>query len=104
MQNGYPLKSSIDLHPHSGVRMFMKKMTEHGDERGRVLYFSPVKGFVDILDNHRPDAFGAMRLVKEVARQRGSRHLSKMFMLADRGYFVRLQAAHSNAVFQANHR
>ena len=48
--------------------MTVQKTAEHGDEFGRMLHFSTVAGFVDILDDHRPDALGAMRLVKEVAR------------------------------------
>ena len=46
----------------------MQKTVEHGDKFGRMLHFSTVAGFVDILDDHRPDALGAMRLMKEIAR------------------------------------
>jgi hypothetical protein len=59
---------SINIHAHGRFGMTMHKMAQHVSEFGRMLHLSTVAGFVNIFDDHRPDALGALRLVKEVTR------------------------------------
>ncbi len=80
-------------------RVLFEEMAQDGDQLGGVLWTALVEGQVDILDDHGPDAVRAMFLVKQIARHGGGGNLTDMFMLANCGDFLRIQATHRNAVF-----
>jgi hypothetical protein len=94
---------SINLNAHGRFGMMIQKMLKHDYEFVRMFYFSMVACFLEVLDDHRPDALGALRLVKEVTRQRGGLRLADVLMLADRGHLLGFYAAHCNAVIRADH-
>ncbi len=57
----------------------------------------------NIVDNHIPDFFGSVLLVKKILRESRCRDFRQMFVFGDGEYLLFGQAAERNAIFQRDH-
>jgi hypothetical protein len=76
---------------------------KRSEEFGSMFDSAVVESLVDVVDDDRPNGFGAVRLIKQIARQRCSRDFGHVLVLTDRGDFLRVQAAKVDAILQRNH-
>lgn len=62
-----------------------------------------IEFLANVINDHCSDGFAAVRLLQQVAGERGSRYFRDMLVLADRGDFVLVETAHADTIFQRNH-
>ena len=59
-----------------------------------------VECFVNVVHDHRSDGFAAVRLIKQIVRQRSSGYLRDVLMFADRCDLILFEATKADAIFQ----
>jgi hypothetical protein len=83
--------------------MGLKEMLQGTEEFSCVFDSALVQRHMNILDDHVPDGLTAVRLIQQITGQSCSGDVWYVLMFADRGNFIRVQAAKVDAVLQRDH-
>jgi hypothetical protein len=78
--------------------MVLQEMLKRPEQLGSVPHPTLIESFVDVIDDHCPNGFPAVRLLQQIVRQSGSRDFGDMFMLADSRNFFLVEAAKTDAI------
>ena len=83
--------------------MLIKEMPQRHEQFLRMSDAASAERLVNVVSDHGPDGFPAMRLFQQIVCQGGGRNFRNVLMLADGGDFVFVQSAKGDAVLQRNH-
>jgi hypothetical protein len=83
-----------------GVGMLIEKVPQRHEQLRRMLDSTLVECFVNIVDDHCSDDFAAMRLVQQIAGERGGSYFRDVLMFTDGGNLVLIEAAKVHAILQ----
>jgi len=87
----------------AGLWMRFQKMVEHVEKGQNMLPVVTRLAAADVIDNHVPDFFRAVLLVREILSKRGRSNFWHMLMLSDGEHLLFGEATKRHAVLKCNH-
>jgi polyhydroxyalkanoate synthase len=89
---------SLHSQSRASFGMVLQEVLKRSEQIGSMPHPTLVEGFVDVIDDHYPNGFPAVRLLQQIVRQSGRCDFGDMFMLADSRNFFLVEAAKSDAI------
>src|SRR6516225_6627065 len=83
--------------------MVTQEVLKCPEQFGSMFYSTVLESPADVVNDHRPDGFAAVRLPEQIAGQCGRSNFGDVLMLADCGNFILVETAKIDAVLQRNH-